>query len=93
MEGQRISARVAELSGAQDKKATQDAIATGVAIVIFWPAAFLVSGNDHTAGELSRLKGEMEAVERMAIQKNCNLQFRSEPVPPPKPVYRSERSY
>jgi hypothetical protein len=34
---------------------------------------------------LSRLKGELEAVERMSIQKKCNLEFRHEPMPPPKP--------
>jgi hypothetical protein len=85
MEANRISGRVAELSGVQDKKATQDAIATGVAIVVFWPAAFLVGGNDYTAAELSRLKGELEAVERMSIQKKCNLEFRHEPMPPPRP--------
>jgi hypothetical protein len=94
MEAHRISSRVAELSGAQDKKATQDAIATGVAIVVFWPAAFLVGGNDHTAAELSRLKGELDAVERMSIQKNCNLQLRQERLPERgPPPERRERTY
>jgi hypothetical protein len=62
---------VAQLSGAQDQKATSDAIATGVAIVVFWPAAFLVGGNDQTTAELSRQKGEFETIEKVSIQKNC----------------------
>lgn len=78
LEAQRISTRVAHLSGVQDQKATNDAIATGVAIVVFWPAAFLVGGNDQNTAELARLKGEFETIEQVAIQKKCNIQFRRE---------------
>jgi hypothetical protein len=81
-EAQVISSRVAHLSGAQDQKATNDAIATGVAIVVFWPAAFLVGGNDQTTAELGRLKGEFEAVEKASIQNRCNLEFRKQQVEP-----------
>ena len=80
-EAQRISSRVAQVSGVQDQKATSDAVATAAAIVIFWPAAFLVGGNDQTTAELSRLKGEFETVEKVSVQKNCGLQFRQQPAP------------
>jgi hypothetical protein len=83
MEAQRVSLRVQELTGAQNKKATSDAIATGVAVVVFWPAAFLVSGDDAQTAELSRLKGELEALERVAIQKNCAIEFYRPPEPTP----------
>jgi hypothetical protein len=76
LEAQRLSARVAQVSGTQDQKATNDAIVTGVAIVVFWPAAFFVSGNDQNAAELSRLKGEFETIEQVAIQKKCGFEFR-----------------
>jgi hypothetical protein len=76
LEAQRISSRVAQLSGVQDQKATNDAIVTGVAIVVFWPAAFLVGGNDQTSAELARLKGEFETIEQVAIQKKCGFEFR-----------------
>jgi hypothetical protein len=76
LEAQRISGRVAELSGVQDQKATNDAIVTGVAIVVFWPAAFLVGGNDQNTAELSRLKGEFDTIEQVAIQKKCGFEFR-----------------
>lgn len=76
LEAQRISSRVSQLSGIQDQKATNDAIATGVALVVFWPAAFLVGGNDHNSAELARLKGEFETLEQVSIQKKCGFDFR-----------------
>jgi hypothetical protein len=50
-----------------------------VAIVVFWPALFFIGGDGQTAAELGRLKGEFEALERVAIEKKCSLQFRQEP--------------
>jgi hypothetical protein len=86
-EAERLSRRVAEVSGAQNQKATNDAVVTGVAVVVFWPAAFMLSGDGPTAAELSRLKGEMEALEQVSIQKSCNIQFARQPAPPPvKPM-------
>jgi hypothetical protein len=58
--------------------ATIDAIATGVAIVGFWPAAFvLTNGNGRNAAELGRLKGQMQAIEEANIQRPCGLKFQS----------------
>jgi hypothetical protein len=74
-EVQRVSRRVAEVSGVQDEKASGDAVATGVAIVLFWPAAFFIKGDGATAAELGRLKGEFEALEQASIQKKCGLRF------------------
>ena len=74
-EANRVSSRVAIVTGAQDSKATTDAVATGVAIVVFWPAAFLIKGDGTTAAELSKLRGEMEAIERTSIQKKCGITF------------------
>jgi hypothetical protein len=74
-EAQRISRRVAEVSGVQDEKANGDAVATGVALVLFWPAAFFIKGDGATAAELGRLKGEFEALEKVSIQKGCGIRF------------------
>jgi hypothetical protein len=74
-EAQGVSSRAAQVSGAQDSKRTSDAVATGVAIVIFWPAAFLVGGDGPTASELAQLKGQMVAIEQASIQKNCTIAF------------------
>jgi len=73
-----VSRRAAEASGAQDSQASKDTVATAVAVVIFWPAAFMVGGDRNTAAELGRLKGELEAIEQVSIRKNCGIQFRRE---------------
>ena len=75
-EAARVSSRAIQVTGAQDQKATNDAIATGVAVVLFWPALFLVKGEGASAGEVSRLKGEMDAIEQASIRKRCGIQFR-----------------
>jgi hypothetical protein len=77
-EAQNVAAHAAEVSGAQDQKRTNDQIATGVAIVVFWPAAFFVGGDGQAAAELARLKGQMEALEQASVQKNCGIQFRQQ---------------
>lgn len=70
MELQRVGRRVNEVAGIQDKEAADDAVALGVGLVLFWPALFFMIGPDKEA-ELSRLKGEYEALEQAAIQKDC----------------------
>ena len=66
----RVGRRVMEVSGKQDSEATKDAVAMTVGLVLFWPALFFLIGGDKKE-ELSRLKGEYEALERVAIEKNC----------------------
>jgi hypothetical protein len=75
-EAARVSRRAAEVAGVQDSQATKDSVVTGVAIVVFWPAAFFVGGDRGSAAELGRLKGEADALEQMSIKKNCGIQFR-----------------
>jgi hypothetical protein len=75
-EAERISARAIVLTGAQNKQATSDAVATTVAVVIFWPAAFMVGGDNTQTAELARLKGEMDAIEQVSIRKKCGIVFR-----------------
>lgn len=75
-EAARVSARAAQLAGVQDSKATGDAVATGVGVVLFWPALFFIKGDSTTAAELARLKGEMEAIEQVSIRKSCGIQFK-----------------
>ena len=78
-EAERLSYRAADATGAQRKKAKNDAVATGVALVLFWPALFFIKGKgDASESEIARLKGKMEAIEKVSIQKSCNIQFRQE---------------
>lgn len=80
-EAGRVSQRAAELSGVQDRKRTGDIVATTAAIIVFWPAAFLVGGDDAQTAELARLKGEFEAIQRVSVQKGCSIRFQSRPPP------------
>jgi hypothetical protein len=82
-EAQRVSAAAAAASGAQDSQATKDAVATTAAVIIFWPAAFLVQGDKNNAAQLAQLKGQMDAIQQASIMKNCGIQFQQAP-PPPK---------
>ena len=75
-EAQAISQAAAAATGAQNSKATKDAVAMGVALVVFWPAAFLVGGDGAQAAEVARLKGEMQAIETASRRKGCGIAFR-----------------
>jgi hypothetical protein len=83
-EAERVSQRAAELAGVQDSKSTSDAVATGVGVVLFWPTLLFIKGDGQTAAELGRLRGEFDALEKVAIEKNCGLRFRQR-TPPPAP--------
>jgi hypothetical protein len=80
-EAQRVSHRAAVAAGVQDQKATNDAVATTVGAIVFWPALFFIGGDKGNAAELGRLKGEMDAIEQASIRKNCGIQFRAAPPP------------
>lgn len=79
LEAQGVSTRAATLSGVQDQKRTNDGLATAAAVVIFWPAAFLVGGDKQTAAELGLMKGQMVAIEQASVQKKCGIQFQRPP--------------
>jgi len=68
----RVHRKVLEISGQQDKTANKDAIALTVGLVLFWPALFFMIGGEKKH-ELGRLKGEYEALEKTAIEKECNI--------------------
>jgi len=70
IEMERIKAKVAEVASAQDKQHKKDVVATTVGVLVFWPALFMLAGSDKEQ-ELSRLKGEYEALQKAAIAKKC----------------------
>ena len=70
-EMQRIVARVRQVSGTVDENSTNDKIAMGVGLILFWPALFMLKGNGADQQELSELKGEYDAVNQAAIRNNC----------------------
>ncbi len=78
-EMERVSQHAAKLAGVTDSNATKDKVTTAVAVVVFWPAAFLVKGDGQQAAELARLKGEFQTLEKVAIQKKCQIDVQNKP--------------
>jgi hypothetical protein len=72
-EMQRIHVRVNQLAGRLDKAAENDKALVGVGMILFWPALFALGGTKEQEAEYARLKGEYEALERVANEKRCNL--------------------
>lgn len=86
-EVQDTSARAAAAAGVQNQKATGDAVAMTVGLVVFWPALFFMSGDGAPAAEVSRLKGEMTALEAASRRNNCGISFQpAAPVKKPQPT-------
>ncbi|MDY0029233.1 MAG: hypothetical protein RBR86_04735 [Pseudobdellovibrionaceae bacterium] len=68
----RVGRKMNEVAGIQDDIAGDDAVAMGVGLVLLWPALFFIDSDDQHV-ELARLKGEFDALEQVAIQKNCTV--------------------
>ena len=72
-ESQRIQVRVNDLGGRLDQASSNDKVLMGVAMVLFWPAAFALGGTKAQEAEYGRLKGEFDAVQIAAIEKKCQV--------------------
>lgn len=69
-----IERKVGELHGTLKKESSGDAWATGVGVVLFWPALFFLAGNnDVQEAEYAQLKGDYEAVQSTLIKKKCAI--------------------
>lgn len=75
MEMQRVSSRAEQVAYEVNKNADGDSAAMGVGLILFWPALFFIDGDSPQAQEYARLKGEYDAVEQAAIQKECGMSF------------------
>lgn len=73
--GKQISNEALRLAGKVQKRSTNDAVAVGVALVVFWPAAFFVKGDGPDAEEYAKLVGERQAIEEASRQKGCRISF------------------
>lgn len=78
MERDNIERRVNELYYAVEKRAKADRTSMAVGMVLFWPALFFLKGDSPEAAEYSRMKGEYEAIQSVAVQKKCGVQFESD---------------
>jgi hypothetical protein len=68
-----VGTKVTEVTGQQKQNATNDAVAMGVGLVLFWPALFVLALTDDQEQELARLKGEYEALHSAAKTKKCQF--------------------
>ncbi len=66
-----VSRKASEVAGQVDKTADNDAAQMGIGLVLFWPTLFFLDGDTPQAVEYARLKGEFQALEKAAVQKNC----------------------
>ena len=69
----RIQVRVTQLGGRLDAAAQNDKALVGVGMILFWPALFALGGTKEQEAEYARLKGEFDALEKMANEKKCEL--------------------
>ena len=67
----RVGRQVQAVTRHQKDEADGDAAAMGVGLVLFWPALFFLIGEDKEY-ELSRLKGEVDALEAAAATAKCD---------------------
>ena len=67
----RVSTKVRTLTGELDENKENDQMITGAGIILFWPALFFIGGTKEQEAEYARLRGEHEALDKVAIQKNC----------------------
>lgn len=76
-EAQAVSSRAHAAVATQNKKAADDTALMAVGLVVFWPALLFTSGDGASAAEVSRLKGEMQALQEASDRKGCKLRFQT----------------
>ena len=74
MEAETIDRKISMLYGQLKKKAGDDQAQMAVGLILFWPALFFLEGGDGPqAAEYTRLKGDREAIDRVARFKDCSI--------------------
>jgi hypothetical protein len=77
-EGERVARQVAEISGVEYIATPASAWLTTQTVIVQWPTPWLPTSEGEGAAELSKLKGEFEALERAAALKRCSLTFKQQ---------------
>ncbi len=72
-ERNQIASEVNLLTAKQQKSSTNDAVATGIALVLFWPAAFALALTEDQSAQLAQAKGNFEAIEAQMRNKGCQM--------------------
>ena len=75
-EMRRVHRRASELHGQLKKTADTDTAQMAVGLILLWPTLFFLEGGDGLqAAEYARLKGERDALEEVAILKQCDSEM------------------
>lgn len=79
LESQRLARNLQSYSDVQHQIAVNDDIIGGVAgFILLIPSVFYLSGgNGEVADEIGQLRGEIDTLERVSIQKNCPVVFQT----------------
>lgn len=72
-ENHRVLGKVSQIGARLDEAASNDQTIAGVGLVLFWPALFALGGTKQQEAEYARLKGEHDALQQAAIQKQCGM--------------------
>ena len=74
MEMDHIGQRTAQLYNSLASEAGADTAQMAIGLVLFWPTLFFLEGGDGPeAAEYARLKGEYEALRKLAVQRKISL--------------------
>lgn len=71
LEAEQVKAATPALAAAVDQSYKQDKAIEAVAWILFWPAAIAMDGNDAEAAQLSRAKGQLQAISTQMKSKGC----------------------
>jgi hypothetical protein len=69
----RVSDKSSQLNGELAKKASADTTKMTVGLILFFPSLFFLDGDSPQSTEYAKLKGEYEALQKVAIEKKCNV--------------------
>jgi hypothetical protein len=92
-ESQRLTGRVQQLGGRLDEAANNDKVLTGVALLLFWPAAFAIGGTKTQEAEYARMKGEADAIQQSAVAKKCPGAMTAPPAAKPVQEVKAQPNY
>ena len=76
MESANVERRVNNLYASLDKSAKGDKRNTAISAILFWPALFFIDGDSPEGAEYAQLKGEYQALQTVAVQKKCTVEFK-----------------
>ena len=71
-EANAINTALNSLLGAQQTASENDAALTAATLILFWPAAFFVTGGTDNADEIANLRGQSIALADAARQRGCD---------------------